>query len=213
MAKGRCPPQNPSSFQHIFVIRVNTDGVDQTLTNACRCCRCCCPGEDDADDGDLPAVEPDRTGPLPAFECAPGFFGQLKAVMWQVWLQAQRNPIGMIHLVIAPVLFTYLATLVVPFMRDAPPTKVSLMHRENGAGCSSHMWAGNMSLAGLGQLSKAMSFPTCEALVRHLARGQHAAGWELFGKDDGYVAFCHNGGAAGSDVGWGGIPKGAATNR
>jgi ABC-type multidrug transport system ATPase subunit len=147
----------------------------------------CVEGDDETE---MPFTPMDEQSDLPSFDCEPTFQSQLLAVMWQVQLQARRNPIGIIHGVVAPVVFTYLATLIVPFMRDDPPQEVP-MRLPNGGSCADRPWAGNMSLQALGQLPSldyvsGPQYVSCDALVADLFAQKDTA------DADAVLAYCHH---------------------
>jgi hypothetical protein len=68
--------------------------------------------------------------PLPQFECQPSACGQFSAVIYQVFLQAARYPIAVVYLVIMPLLFTWLACWLVPYMKDGDPATIDMLVRQ-----------------------------------------------------------------------------------
>lgn len=159
----------------------------------------------------------DEKEPYPKFECEPTFGGQLNAVLYQVTLQSIRYPLAVIYLVLMPVMFTYLATLVVPFMKDDPPASVDMLavvydvkfqsEKIERDVCGDHLWAGAMPFAtngDQGPLTK--SYPTCNELVAELELETHSL------TRHPYYASCYNANANASEalVGWG-APAGSLT--
>ena len=156
-----------------------------------------------------------RDTPLPRFECAPSFRLQLEAVMEQFWINASRNKVAIFHGCIQPFFLVWLGCLFVPLVQQSlkPAPHVLECHGDTP-------WAGNMSLASLGQIGPAQdcvsdrpdcAFPTCDALVDSFCP-RESDGEATWGLEQPMcatdVAFCHRNGAADKD-GWNGVPVGA----
>ena len=122
--------------------------------------------------------------PFPQFKCEPSFGGQLNAVLYQVSLQSLRYPIAVVYLVIMPAIFTYLATLVVPYMKNDPPAPVDMLAVVTDAKfkddverdpCGEHMWAGSMPFAAPNDVMgpALLRYDTCNLLVDELEKETH----------------------------------------
>lgn len=120
--------------------------------------------------------------PLPVFICEPSFVMQLLAILRQVAINASRAPVGLIHGIIAPIAFTFLGTLVVPYVQNTlAPQSVDMLAVEGQGNCSSHPLAGSTgTLSSLAPGKGAAVYPTCEDLVGSLGMDG----------SDAYVAFC-----------------------
>lgn len=160
--------------------------------------------------------------PFPKFACEPTFGGQLSAVLYQVSLQSMRYPIAVVYLLFMPIVFTYIATFIVPYMKNDPPAVIDMRNVVIGSpesaldpshedyeppdvdrgACEAHMWAGSLPFEGdvadFGQAN--LEYDTCNALVEELQRETH----DLSAHP--YLAFCYN--SDGSVADWGFPPGG-----
>jgi len=152
--------------------------------------------------------------PFPEFACEPTFGGQLSAVLYQVSLQSLRYPIAVVYLVIMPAVFTYIATLVVPYMKNDPPVSVDMLSVVTDAKfsdeiardpCGEHMWAGSMPFSGANSAigPADIGYPTCNQLVAELELETHDL------TQHPYYATCYNtNGTAGQGLNDWGFPAG-----